>query len=144
MYFKTCIHCGAHLDPGESCDCRDKKDDAAPLQRERHPAKPSSNSLADRQPDVKLQKFYFTYGTGGQPFFGGWTEVEAPDIHAACAAFRAYHPDKTAGLLNCSSMYDEEHFKQTEMYRHGNFGYRCHETIILRRMLRNNRKELSL
>ena len=23
-------------------------------------------------------KFYFTYGTDGQPFVGGWTEVEAP------------------------------------------------------------------
>lgn len=21
-YFRTCPHCGAHLDPGESCDCR--------------------------------------------------------------------------------------------------------------------------
>lgn len=42
-----------------------------------------------------MAKFYFTYGTDGQPFFGGWTEVEAPDAHAACAAFRAYHPDKT-------------------------------------------------
>lgn len=24
-YFKTCPHCGAHLDPGETCDCLDKK-----------------------------------------------------------------------------------------------------------------------
>lgn len=24
-YFKTCPHCGAHLNPGETCDCRDKK-----------------------------------------------------------------------------------------------------------------------
>ena len=21
MYFKTCRECGAHLDPGETCDC---------------------------------------------------------------------------------------------------------------------------
>ena len=20
-YYRTCPHCGAHLDPGESCDC---------------------------------------------------------------------------------------------------------------------------
>ena len=64
-----------------------------------------------------MAKFYFTYGTDGQPFFGGWTEVEAPDAHAACAAFRAYHPDKTEGLVNCSSIYDEEKFKLTGMYR---------------------------
>ena len=24
-YFKTCPHCGANLDPGEVCDCRDKE-----------------------------------------------------------------------------------------------------------------------
>lgn len=47
-----------------------------------------------------MARFYFTYGTDGQPFFGGWTEVDAPDIHAACAAFRVYHPDKTEGIVN--------------------------------------------
>ena len=24
-YFKACPHCGANLDPGEVCDCRDKE-----------------------------------------------------------------------------------------------------------------------
>ena len=52
-----------------------------------------------------MPKFYFTYGTGGQPFVGGWTEVEALDMPTACAVFRAYHPDKTEGLLNCSGIY---------------------------------------
>lgn len=80
-----------------------------------------------------MSKFYFTYSTEGQPFFGGWTEVEAPDAHAACAAFRAYHPDKDKGIVNCSSIYDEEHFKMTGMYWEGNFGFRCHEIITLRR-----------
>lgn len=79
-----------------------------------------------------MERYYFTYGTEGQPFHGGWTEVEAQNGHAACAAFRAYHPGKTKGLLNCCEMYDEAHFKMTEMYRSGNFGHRCHETITLR------------
>ena len=26
MQYKTCPHCGAHLDFGERCDCRDKKE----------------------------------------------------------------------------------------------------------------------
>lgn len=85
-----------------------------------------------------MPNFYFTYGTEGQPFFGGWTEVDAPNRRSACSAFRAYHPDKTEGLVNCSSIYDEEHFKQTEMYRSGNFGYRCHEIITLRREAATN------
>ena len=77
-----------------------------------------------------MPKFYFTYGSEGQPFCGGWTEVEAPDRHAACAAFRAYHPDKTEGLLNCCSVYEEADFMRTSMYGPGgNFGRRCLETI---------------
>ena len=24
-YYRTCPHCGANLDPGEVCDCRDKE-----------------------------------------------------------------------------------------------------------------------
>ena len=80
-----------------------------------------------------MPKFYFTYGTEGQPFVGGWTEVDAPDRRAACAAFRAYHPYKTEVLLNCFSVYDEDRFKLTEMYRRDNFGFRCHELIQITR-----------
>ena len=28
MYYKTCPHCGAHLDPAERCDCRAKRETA--------------------------------------------------------------------------------------------------------------------
>ena len=81
-----------------------------------------------------MPKFYFTYGSEGQPFCGGWTEVEAPNLHAACAAFQAYHPDKTEGLLNCCSVYEEDDFMRTSMYGPGgNFGHRCLETITLQR-----------
>ncbi len=80
-----------------------------------------------------MAKFYFTYGTEGQPYAGGWTEVEAPDMDTACAAFRAYHPDRIGELLNCSSIYTEEQFKATRMFAVGNFGSHCHEVITLRR-----------
>ncbi len=86
-----------------------------------------------------MAKFYFTYGTSGQPFVGGWTEVEAPDITAACHAFRIFHPDKTEGILNCSSFYSEEQFKHTQMAGpEGNFHRGCHETITLRRDAAHN------
>ena len=79
-----------------------------------------------------MAKFYFTYGSEGQPFFGGWTEVEAPDMHAACCAFRAIHPDKTEGLLNCCGIYAEEDFKKTCMAGpNGNIHRFCHEKISL-------------
>ena len=82
-------------------------------------------------------KFYFTYGTDGQPFVCGWTEVEAPTARAAAFAFRTFHPDKTEGLLNCSDMYPQAVFERTEMFQEGNFGHRCRETIILRREAAN-------
>lgn len=82
-----------------------------------------------------MAKFYFTYGTSGQPFFGGWTVVQAPNFKAAVAAFRTFHPDKTEGIVNCSSIYDEEQFQQTRMFHSGNFDIYCHETITLERSI---------
>lgn len=78
-----------------------------------------------------MARFYFTYGSEGQPFVGGWTEVEAEDRRKACAAFRAYHPDKTEGLLNCSDVYTQEEFMQSGMVK-DNLGACCHEYISLK------------
>ncbi len=76
--------------------------------------------------------FYFTYGTEGHPFYGGWTEIQAPNEDCAYAMFRIFHPCKIGELLNCSSVYTEEQFKKTKMYGpSGNFGYRCHEKITV-------------
>lgn len=80
-----------------------------------------------------MSRFYFTYGSEGQPFRGGWTVVEAPNRMAAVGAFCVFHPDKTERLLNCSDIYDEERFMRTEMADTGNLGSRCHEIITLRR-----------
>lgn len=81
-----------------------------------------------------MSKFYFTYGTEGQPFSGGWTEVIADSREKAEAAFRIYHPDKIPGLLNCSSVYSEDVMKTTSMFAHGNFGQRCWEVIRLKKI----------
>lgn len=77
-------------------------------------------------------KFYFTYGTSGHPFVGGWTEVEAPDMDSACAVFSAFHPNRN-GLLNCGSVYFENNFRNTSMAERGNFGAFCHEKITITR-----------
>ena len=76
-----------------------------------------------------MKRFYFTYGSEGQPFCGGWTEVIAPDIDTAIALFRAYHPDRWEGILNCAGAYSEERFRKTSMFANGNLGHRCWETI---------------
>lgn len=88
-----------------------------------------------------MPRFYFTYGTDGQPFVGGWTEIESPNVDVACFAFRHIHPDRTPGLLNCSSVYTEEQFKLTGMNGpEGNFGRFCQETITVNitRKITNN------
>lgn len=76
-------------------------------------------------------KFYFTYGlTELQPFQGGWTEVEAPDINAAIKLFRFFHPDRTEGVVNCASIYTEEQFRNSCMAGgKGCFGKFCRERI---------------
>lgn len=81
-----------------------------------------------------MARFYFTYGLEGQPYVGGWTEVIAENRPAAEAAFRAFHPDRHPGLLNCSSIYDENVFKRTSMSGpKGNFDMHCHEVISIHR-----------
>lgn len=82
-----------------------------------------------------MANFYFTYGGIGHPFYGGWTVVEAPNDQTAVSAFRAYHPDKHCGLLNCSGVYDEANFRKTGMAVKGNLGQHCHEIITIRREL---------
>ena len=85
-----------------------------------------------------MKKYYFTYGSEGHPFCGGWTEIEAPDMGVACAAFRGFHPDVTPGLLNCCAVYVEDHFKKTCMYENGNIGHGCYERITITHELLNN------
>ena len=82
-----------------------------------------------------MKRFYFTYGTEGHPFYGGWTTVEAPTLTDACTLFRMYHPDEIDGLLNCCSVYEESVFHRTRMWADGNFGHRDHEYIVVCRVM---------
>ena len=76
-----------------------------------------------------MQTFFFTYGTSGYPFSGGWTEVIAPSREAACALFRLFHPNVHEDLLNCADVYNEATFINSSMYTLGNFGHKCREII---------------
>lgn len=80
--------------------------------------------------------FYFTYGCSeNYPFYGGWTEVEAPDLSSAIALFRIYHPDKIESIINCAFFYTTEDFEKSKMFKEGNFGARCHERITIQRVI---------
>ena len=77
-----------------------------------------------------MNNYYFTYGSEGQPFVGGWTRVIACNIHDAVDLFRTVHPDKTEGLLNCADYYTEDKFYNTKMHLSGNFGSYEQEVIV--------------
>ena len=69
-----------------------------------------------------MEKFYFTYGSDERfPYQYGWTEIEAPDMATACAAFRHFHPDRDP----------EAEFQNTGMYVQANYHDRCRERITM-------------
>lgn len=80
-----------------------------------------------------MGRYYFTYGNSGkQPFIGGWTIVTAPNRDIACKLFRAIHPDRMLGFLNCSSVYNEDEFILSGISERAGKGPRCHEHIIFK------------
>lgn len=78
-----------------------------------------------------MKNFYFTYGTEGHPFVGGWTKIEAPNRSIAVAIFRSIHPDVLPELVNCSSIYEEDEFRKTSMWTKGNFGKHEVEVVLM-------------
>lgn len=80
---------------------------------------------------MNIQNYYFTYGSEGHPFVGGWTKIEAPNLRVAREIFRTLHPDKYPGILNCSWQYDENEFRKTEMWTKGNFGVHEQEVVLM-------------
>lgn len=81
-----------------------------------------------------MKKFYYTYGTSPtQPFEGGWTEVIAQDRRQADLLFMAMHPctETSPNTLRCAFVYEGDDFIDTYMYKHGNFGKRCVECIVM-------------
>lgn len=53
MYYRECSLCGAHLDPGERCDCRETEKRPPPLLRERPHENRTKPSLSAGQLEVK-------------------------------------------------------------------------------------------
>ena len=77
-----------------------------------------------------MPSFYFTFGSHEAfPFYGGWVEVKAPNIDAACKAFRRYYPDRIDGVLNCTDYYTEDQFDAAGFEEKGNRGRYCHRVI---------------
>lgn len=54
-YYKTCPYCGDHLDPGEVCDCQDKK-----MER----AKELLSGMTSQQLEYLIEKWETALGVG--------------------------------------------------------------------------------
>lgn len=46
MFYRTCTHCGAHLDPGEKCDCQRQKTAVDRLRETYRPSKETTREEA--------------------------------------------------------------------------------------------------
>lgn len=76
--------------------------------------------------------YYFTFGTCGQLFEGGWVRIQADTLREAQQKFVARYGDKAwkaKGVLNYAFGYPEDRFMFTRMFRGGNFGKFEHEFI---------------
>jgi len=53
MYYRVCPRCGCNLDPGERCDCRDKKEKGRPADTGTTPRTESTRIISAFSPAVK-------------------------------------------------------------------------------------------
>lgn len=73
-----------------------------------------------------LSKYYFSFGTAEYfPYQGGHVIVKARSRYEATEKFRKKYPDYQPGFLNCSFVYDELEWNETNMKNSV-----CHEIII--------------
>ncbi len=83
-------------------------------------------------------RFFFTYGSEGYPYRGGWTTVWADDYNQACELFCLVHPRNEEGFINCAGIYTEEDFQNTGMFmKNSNLGKGCVEVIEINVVLLN-------
>lgn len=68
-YYRTCPHCGAHLDPGERCDCRDNEKTA--------PRAANTQSGKREQDSQSLVSATSVHETGQLVKGGGFGPVQA-------------------------------------------------------------------
>ena len=78
-----------------------------------------------------MKCYYFTFGTDkNHPFKGGWVIVKARSMKDAEVIFHLTFPNSSdCKQSNFAFSYSESAFKNTVMYKNGNFGVRCHGII---------------
>lgn len=79
------------------------------------------------------QNYYFCYGSEGQDYRGGWTEINAPSLDLARELFRLFHPSNPpGGFLACGEVCTEEQFRERyQNHPQGNLGAFRWEKIVV-------------
>lgn len=96
-----------------------------------HDATEKSSQRDTHSISSDLKSFYYTFGTTvTQPFQKGWVEVQAQNRQNADELFRSTYPDRTPGVLNCSSVYDQAQFSKylDTLSEHPDWNV-CHDTL---------------
>lgn len=80
--------------------------------------------------------FYFTFGSSGQVFSGGWIKIRAKTLMEAQEKFHTRYgvkawkdEDPWSRILAYCSHYNQEDFDTLEMFQTDNLGAKCHEVI---------------
>lgn len=61
---------------------------------------------------MRKNRYFFTFGSSDEfPFNNGYLIVKAENIRQAVLLFRAYFPDRTDGVINCSDYYTETYWE---------------------------------
>jgi len=79
---------------------------------------------------VKMKEYYFTFGTSEQfPFKKGFVVVIADNKNRAVEIFNAHYPPVHKDIINCAFVYDEEAFKETNMFKEYSDWNICHRVL---------------
>ena len=80
-----------------------------------------------------MSKYYFTFGSAGQLYCGGWIIIHAKSDRDAREKFKKYYGVKGStreGLMNFAFSYTEPEFQSTDMPTKGNMGEFCWNEIV--------------
>ena len=79
------------------------------------------------------KRFFCTFGDSKYfPYHDGWVEVIADSFNDAKRIFEDRYPSPKNGksyFPRFAFIYSEQEFVKTDMWKYGNFGFRCHEVI---------------
>lgn len=74
--------------------------------------------------------YYFSFGPNPKfPYQNGWICITAPSLNLAIELYNMLYPNPNDNVLvNCSFVYTEDEFKNTNIYKNNdNLGAGCHK-----------------